>query len=164
MNATATTVPSTNYRGAALRSVLLGGFLAGLADFIYPTLRTVLAGNPWTQPWKGVAGGLLGQAARDGGMEVVLLGMALHWFICISAAFILYLVVSRVRWLPRQWLLLAVIHGIAVLLVMNYVILPLSAIGRSIYPLEQLHIHAFWHILLVGLPTGFFVSRALKGR
>jgi hypothetical protein len=161
MNATATT---TNYRSAALRSVLLGGFLAGLADFIYPTVRTILAGNPWTQPWKGVASGLLGQAARDGGMEMVLLGMALHWFTCISAACILYLVVGRVRWLPRQWILLAVIHGVAVLLVMNYVILPLSAIGRSIYPLEQLHIHAFWHILLVGLPTGFFVSRALKGR
>ena len=45
---------------------------------------------------------------------------------------------------------------------MNYVILPLSAIGRGIYPLEQLHIHAFWHIVLVGLPTAFFVTRALK--
>jgi hypothetical protein len=55
-----------------------------------------------------------------------------------------------------------VLYGIAFLLTMNYVILPLSAIGRGIYPLEQLHIHAFWHIVLVGLPTAFFVTRALK--
>ncbi len=145
-----------------VRNVLLGGFFAGLADFIYPTVKTVLAGNPWTQPWKGVASGLLGKAARDGGLEMVALGAALHFFICMSGAALLYLIVSRVKFLPRHWLVLAVAYGIAVLLVMNYVILPLSAIGRGIYPLEQLHIHAFWHIVLVGLPTGFFVARALQ--
>lgn len=160
MNTVATTTTPNN-PNPALRGILLGGFFAGLADFIYPTVKTLMAGNPWTQPWKGVASGLLGQTARDGGIEMAVLGAALHWFICISAAAILYLVVSRVKWLPRQWFALAVIHGIAVLLVMNYVILPLSAIGRGIYPLNQLHIHAFWHILLVGLPTGVFVSRAL---
>ena len=147
---------------AVIRNVLLGGFFAGLADFIYPTVKTVMAGNPWTQPWKGVASGLLGQPAHDGGLEMVFLGASLHWFICICAAAILYFVVSRVKWLPRQWIPLAIIHGIAVLLTMNYVILPLSAIGRGIYPLEQLHVHAFWHIVLVGLPTAFFVTRALK--
>ena len=164
MNTTAASTTPSNYRNPAFRGVLLGGFFAGLADFIYPTVKTVMAGNSWMQPWKGVAGGLLGQTARDGGVEMAVLGAALHWFICFGAAAVLYLVVSRVKWLPRQWLILAVIHGVAVLLVMNYVILPLSAIGRGIYPLERLHIAAFWHIVLVGLPTGFFVSRALKSR
>lgn len=144
--------------------ILLGGFLAGLADFIYPTVKTVMNGKPWTQPWKGVASGLLGQRALDGGLEMVALGAALHWFICISAAFILYFIASRVKFVPRQWIVLGILHGLAVLLMMNYVILPLSAIGRGIYPLEQLHIHALWHIVLVGLPTAFFVSRALRAR
>lgn len=160
MNATAGTIATSNH--SPWRLVLLGGFLGGLADFIYPTVKTVMAGGPWTQPWKGVAGGLIGQAARDGGMEVVLLGAFLHFFICIVAAAILYLVVRQLKWLPRNWLLLAVIHGVAVLLTMNYVILPLSKIGRGIYPLESLHIHAFWHIVLVGLAAGFFVSRAIR--
>jgi hypothetical protein len=70
--------------------------------------------------------------------------------------------VSRVKWLPRHWFLLGIIHGVAVLLAMNYVIVPLSAIGRSIYGLETLHVNAFLHILLVGWPTAFFVSRALR--
>jgi hypothetical protein len=161
MNTVATTMTPNN-PNPALRGILLGGFFAGLADFIYPTVKTLMAGGTWVQPWKGVASGLLGQTARDGGVEMAVLGAALHWFICISAAAILYLVVSRVKWLPRQWIALAIIHGIAVLLVMNYVILPLSAIGHGIYPLDKLHIHAFWHIVLVGIPTGFFVSRALR--
>ena len=162
MNTTAATATSSNYQITPLRGILLGGFLAGLADTIYPTVKTVMAGKAWWTPWKGVASGLLGQTARDGGMEMVALGLALHYFICISAAALLYFIVSRVKWLPRQWIALGCLHGIAVLLTMNYVILPLSAIGRGIYPLEQLHIHAFWHIVLVGLPTAFFVTRALK--
>jgi hypothetical protein len=161
MNVT-TTANQTNYLSPALRGILLGGFFAGLADFIYPTVKTVINGGPWVRPWKGVASGLLGQTARDGGLEMVALGAALHWFICIGAAAILYFVASRVKFIPRQWVLLGIIHGIAVLLVMNYVILPLSAIGQGIYPLATLHISAFWHIVLVGLPTAFFVSRALR--
>ena len=121
-----------------------------------------MAGGSWMQPWKGVASGVLGKAARNGGIETAVLGTALHFFICIVAAAALYLVVSRLRWLPRNWILLAILHGIAVLLAMNYVILPLSAIGRSIYPLNNLPVSAFWHIVLVGLPTAWFVSRALR--
>jgi len=162
MNTTAATATPSNYRLTPLRGILLGGFFAGLADTIYPTVKTVMAGGEWFRPWKGVASGLLGQTARDGGLEMAALGLALHYFICISAAALLYLLASRVKFVPRQWIVLGVLYGIAFLLVMNYVILPLSAIGRGIYPLEQLHVHAFWHIVLVGLPTAFFVSRALK--
>ena len=162
MNTTAIDVPATN--NPVWRNVLLGGFLAGLADFIYPTVNTIMAGKPWFQPWKGVASGLLGKAAREGGLEMAVLGASLHWFICISAAFILYFVVSRVKFLPRHWVPLAVIHGIAVLLTMNYIIVPLSRIGIVLYPLDNLHVSAFWHIVLVGIPTAFFVSRALKIR
>jgi hypothetical protein len=147
---------------AVLRNVLSGGFCAGLADFIYPTLRTVINGGPWTQPWKGVASGLLGQAARDGGVEMAVLGAALHFFICMSGAALLYLLAKHVKFLPRQWIVLGILYGIAVLLTMNFVILPLSAIGRGIYPLATFYIPMFWHIVLVGLPTAFFVSRALK--
>jgi len=162
MNATAATATPSNYQLTPSRGILLGGFLAAFADTVYPTVKTLMAGKPWFSPWKGVASGLLGQPARDGGMEMVALGLALHYFICISAAALLYMLVSRVKFLPRQWIVLGILYGIAFLLVMNYVILPLSAIGHGIYPLETLHIQAFWHIVLVGLPTAFFVTRALK--
>src|SRR4051812_46618405 len=125
----------------AARYVLFGGLCAGLADFIYPTTRALLGGKDWTTPWTGVASGLLGGAAQGGGIGIALLGVALHFFICLSGAALLYLLVSRVRFLPRYWLVLGVLYGIAVLLTMNYVILPLSAIGRSIYPLDKLHVH-----------------------
>jgi hypothetical protein len=151
-----------NDNNTAVRGILLGGFLAGLADFIYPTVRSVTAGNSWMRPWKGVASGWFGGIAHEGGMGMVVIGIASHFFICIVAAALLYFLVSRLKWLPRQWVVLGILYGIAFLAVMNYVILPLSAIGQGIYPLREIHIAAFLHILLVGWPTAFFVSRALK--
>jgi hypothetical protein len=161
MNTQAATLQSASNR-FALRGILLGGLFAGFVDFVYPTVSTILNGGAWTQPWKGVASGLLGAAAREGGLGMVALGIALHFFICIGAAALLYLVVSRVKWLPRSWVLIGILHGLAVLATMNYVILPLSAIGRGIYPLATLHVTALAHILVVGLPTAYFVTRAIR--
>jgi len=145
----------------ALSAILIGGFAAGLADFLFASIKKTLGGGAWTDPWKGVASGLLGRAARDGGFEMALLGIALHFFICLAAAALLYFILRRLSWIPRQPLVLGVIYGIAFLAVMNYVILPLSAIGRPIYALDQIHVTAFWHIVLVGIPTAWFVSRGL---
>jgi hypothetical protein len=64
--------------------------------------------------------------------------------------------------IPRQWFVLGVLYGLAVLVTMNYIVLPLSQIGRSIYPLNNMHVTAFWHIVLVGIPTAFFVSRGVR--
>jgi hypothetical protein len=151
--------PSIN---VTMREVLLGGFFGGLADFLYATVSAARGGVPWFRPWKGVASGLFGAAAHQGGTEMALLGIALHFFICIAAAMLLYFIARKVKWLPRQWFVLGILYGIALLAVMNYVILPVSAIGRAIYPLQSIHVTAFFHILLVGWPTAFFVSRALK--
>src|SRR5262245_10008548 len=147
MNTSAETIVPASSGNPVVRGILLGGFFAGLADFIYPTARTVMAGGSWMRPWKGVASGLLGKAAQEGGIGTVILGIALHFFICISAAALLYLIASHVKWLPRQWIVLAILYGIAFMAVMNYVILPLSAIGHGIYPLETIHITALTHIL-----------------
>jgi hypothetical protein len=150
----------TNNR--ALRAILLGGFSAGLADFLFASIKRTMDGGEWTNVWKGVAGCLIGQAARDGGFEMVGLGAALHFFICLAAAAMLYFIVRRVAFVPRQWLVLGVLYGLAFLVVMNWVVCPLSLIGHPIYKWENMHVTAFWHIVLVGLPTAWFVSRGLR--
>ena len=152
-------IGKTNY---VRNLVLLAGFTAGLADFLFASIKRTMNGGAWTDPWRGVAGCLVGQSARDGGFEMVLLGIALHFFICFVAAALLYFILKKVPALPRQWLLVAVVYGIVFLLVMNYVVAPLSLARRSIYPVESLPMNAFWHIVLVGLASGWFVTRALK--
>jgi len=146
----------------ARNMVLLAGFTAGLADFLFASITRTMNGGAWTDPWKGVAGCLIGKAARAGGSEMALLGIALHFFICFAAATMLYFILKKVPALPRHWLLVAVVYGIVFMLVMNYVVAPLSLAGRPIYPVETLPINAFWHIVLVGLTSAWFVTRALK--
>lgn len=156
MNATTTTNNSARNR------VLLAGFTAGLADFLFASIKRTMNGGSWMDPWKGVAGCLIGPAAREGGIETVLLGVALHFFICFAAATLLYLILKKAPALPRQWLLVAVVYGVVFMLVMNYVVAPLSFARRSIYPVETLPVNAFWHVVLVGLTTAWFVTRALR--
>jgi hypothetical protein len=152
----------TTTNNHARNLVLLAGFTAGLADFLFASITRVMSGGSWMDPWKGVAGCLIGEAAREGGFEIVLLGIALHFFICFSAAAMLYFILKKAPSLPRQWLLVAVVYGIVFMLVMNYVVVPLSRAGRSIYPVETLPIHGVGHIVLVGLASAWFVTRALK--
>ena len=152
----------TTTNNHARNLVLLAGFTAGLADLLFASITRVMNGGSWMDPWKGVAGCLIGEAAREGGFEIVLLGIALHFFICFSAAAMLYFILKKAPSLPRQWLLVAVVYGIVFMLVMNYVVAPLSRAGRSIYPVETLPINALWHIVLVGLTSAWFVTRALK--
>ena len=142
--------------------VLLAGFTAGLADFLFASIKRTMNGGSWMDPWKGVAGCLIGSSAREGGFEIVLLGIALHFFICFVAATLLYLILKKAPALPRQWLLVAVVYGIVFMLVMNYVVAPLSFAGRPIYKPEILPMTAFWHVVLVGLTSAWFVTRALK--
>jgi hypothetical protein len=154
--------PATTTNNTARNLVLLAGFTAGLADILFASITRMMNGGSWMDPWKGVAGCLIGKSARDGGFEIVLLGAALHFFICFAAAAMLYFILKKAPALPRQWLLVAVVYGIVFMLVMNYIVAPLSRAGRPIYPVETLPINAFWHILLVGLASAWFVTRALK--
>ena len=148
-------------KGAVARGIVFGGLSSGLIDLVYASAQRAFKGGSVLQPWKGVASGLLGSAARDGGAGIALLGIALHFVLTFGAAAILCLIVWWLPWFAKRPLITGVLFGFGFLLVMNYVILPLSAIGHGIYALDELHIHAFWHIVLVGLPTAFFVSRAV---
>src|SRR3954469_15242367 len=107
---------------SAWRAILLGGGTAGTIDLLFASIKKISNGGSPLDPWKGVASGLLGRAAREGGgggggggAGMAVLGVALHFFIAIGAAALLYLIVRRVPWLARRWLVLGVVYGLAFL-------------------------------------------------
>lgn len=144
------------------RGILLGGLVSGLIDFVYATSQAAFKGRSMLLPWKGVASGLLGAAARDGGAGVALLGVVFHFLFTFSAAAILSLIVSRLPWFTRRPLITGVLFGFGFLLVMNYVILPLSAIGRPIYVGQGFLTAIFGHVIMIGLPVAWFVTRGVR--
>lgn len=133
-----------------LRAILVGGAIAGTLDkisgFISFGLRSPL----------GIAAGLLGRSAFQGGASTWMVGLLLHFFIAFSVAATYCLASRRLEFLVEHWLVCGLFYGTAVFLVMNLVVLPLSALHfTGPYQLRGLIQGVLVHMLLVGLPISF---------
>ena len=78
-----------------------------------------------------VASGLLGQAAYAGGMATALIGLAIHVLIAFSAAAVFVLASERLPQLRRDAVGWGLGFGVAVFVVMGFVVIPLSRIPAS---------------------------------
>jgi uncharacterized membrane protein YagU involved in acid resistance len=154
--------PSREHRSWS-RAILWGGILAATIDFVFAsTYYAWLRDKPATRVWQSVAAGLLGKASFDGGTSTVVLGVILHYLIGVIWASI-YVVTSRpLRILIRQPLASGVVFGAIIYLVMNVVVLPLSALHLPAFPLST----AIWpiaiHVLGIGPAIAFSAQRFLK--
>jgi uncharacterized membrane protein YagU involved in acid resistance len=106
--------------------ILLGGIIAGTLDI---GAASLINGAKPTRILQVIASGLLGKAgfADD---STVAIGLALQWAMSIVIASIF---VFAAQWRPvlrRRWVTAGLAYGLVVFSVMNYVVLPLSAIGH----------------------------------
>src|SRR5438270_4828855 len=105
-----------------LRPILIGGTVAGALDKIWGFISFGLK-SP-----QAIAAGLVGRSvAFHGGVATWILGMLLHFFIAFTAAAIYCVASRKLKFLADHWLVCGLFYGIAVFLVMNLVVLPLSA-------------------------------------
>lgn len=146
-------------RDPALLSIIVGGTLAGLFDLI-----AALALYGWGVP-RVIAGGVLGREAFEAGAGVWALGVFLHFFITVCAAAVYYFGSLRWTFLKTHPLVCGMFFGIAVFLVMNLIVLPLSAL-QSVgpYTLRELLQGLLIHMFLVGLPIALTVHRFGRAR
>jgi hypothetical protein len=137
----------------ALYAIGIGGLIAGALDL---TQAMILFGPRIPL---SIAAGLLGRQAFHGGPATYLLGVVLHFFIACSFAAVYYLVASRrLAFLVEHPLVCGLVYGAAVELVMNLVVLPLSALhARGPYTLHDLILGLLVHMVVVGLPISFSV-------
>jgi hypothetical protein len=134
--------------------ILAGGLVAGGMDLISAFL-TFGAGVP-----RAIAAGLIGLQAFHGGTAVYALGVALQFFIAVSAAAIYYAASRRLYFLTEHFIVCGLFYGIAVFLVMNLIVLPLSALhAKGPFTLAALIQGLLVHMFLIGLPISFSVRR-----
>ena len=143
-------------------AVLLGTLVAGTLDIGYAIVVSGLRGVSALTVLQSVASGLLGKESYDGGTTSALLGGVLHY--AMMAAFVLaFFVLSRL-WpaLLRQPFGWGALYGVGVFCVMNFVVVPLSAIGHVIHraALSSLLGELFSHVVFVGMTIGWITSRA----
>ena len=140
-------------------AILAGGLVAGVLDITYAIVAYAATGVSPRVILQSVASGLLGKSAYSGGWPAALLGLAAHLTLtCIMAA-VFVAAARRLALLRDQPLVAGALFGLAVFVVMNYVVVPLSAAvvqpPRGVFLAGGLLAHVF----LVGIPIAFFARR-----
>lgn len=158
MDAVANTAVFTTKRTSLLRPILVGGAIAGTFD-LASAFITFGPGNP-----RLIAGGLLGPSAIHGGVGTWILGVVLHYFISFSAAATYCFASRKLEFLKEHWLVCGLFFGIAVYLVMNFVVLPLCAYHfMGPYQYRGMMQGILVHMVLIGLPISLSLNK-LSGR
>jgi hypothetical protein len=158
MSVTTVAPPSDSSRAA--RAILWGGLLAGVGDITFAFVVSGLRGVGPVRVLHSVAGGLLGPAARDGGLATAALGALLHFFIAFVWAAVYWLASRRLKVLVRHPVACGLLYGAAVYAFMYLVVLPLSAAYfKPTFTPSTVLLNAAGHMLLVGLPIALAARR-----
>ncbi|MBL8544590.1 MAG: hypothetical protein JNJ63_12350 [Hyphomonadaceae bacterium] len=119
-----------------VRAVLAGGLAAGVLDILYAfvvygPLSGALGLPSSTSPamvLQSVAGGWIGRdAAFAGGAQTAALGALTHFAIALIMASVFVLAAAVLRSLTRNAWFWGIVYGLVLFVVMNYVVVPLSA-------------------------------------
>jgi len=156
LGAVSTTIPA---RPNALPAILWGGLAAGVLDLTAAFLR-------WGKPIRitqGIASGLIGPRAFQGGWGTVALGTALHFFIALSAAAVYYAASRKLTFLIRRAVLWGFLYGIAVYMFMSWIVVPLAfPNSKAPFSMAGLVISLLTHMFCVGLPIALAVRLYAK--
>ena len=126
----ATTTPSPrSYR----RALLWGGAIAGILDISAAAVLTVMRGGAVLRMLRGIAGAALGPASLDLGFATAALGLLMHFSIAFGWTAVFLFAARRWPWLLRQPIPTGLAYGSLVYALMFRVVLPLTALARSLY-------------------------------
>ncbi len=144
---------------SAMLAVIWGGFACGVLDI---TAALVVYGYLGLKPvplLQGIASGLLGAKAFQGGLATALLGLLCHFVIAFGAATVYFVASRAIRPLIQHAVVSGVLYGVAVYFFMNRIVLPLSAAAKRPFSMKLMIVGVIIHIFCVGLPISLSVRR-----
>jgi hypothetical protein len=147
----------------AMLAVVWAGFACGVLDI---TAAFVVYGFFGAKPvplLQGIASGLLGPRAFNGGIATALLGLLCHFVIAFGAAAVYFAASHTIRFLVQNAAVSGVFYGVAVYFFMNRIAVPLSAAAKRPFSLKLMIVGVIIHIFCVGLPISLIVRRFSKG-
>ncbi len=161
MDGTMSSAGVSTSRPSPLTAIAVGGLVAGILDITDAIVFTWMAGGSPARMLRYIASGLLGQSSFDGGLATAALGLACHFTIAFGAATVYVLASRHLPVLVQRPIVCGIGFGVAVLLVMRNVVLPLSAVrmGTAPMPWPQLANQLLIHALGVGLPIALAARR-----
>lgn len=144
-----------------LKAGLLVGTLDIAAAFLYYFIKT--GKNP-LRVLTFIASGILGKAAYEGGNEIQLVGLVLHYIIAITFAFFFFWLFARINGLRKVSLLAGIVYGLFVWMVMNLVVVPLSNVTKQPFRWEGALINMLILIVCIGIPLSILAKGYYRKR
>jgi hypothetical protein len=156
------TIASTfvGHRYSPLRLSVIGGLVIAMLHLTIQSwfVFSILEKTPFISVLQYVASGAMGNAAFMGGFATALLGLVLEIVMTTIIAGVFILSADRIPLLRRHVIPGSLLYGFGVFIVMNFIILPLSAAPPLPAPPMWLLIEIILeHVLLIGLPLGLLV-------
>jgi len=143
-----------------MSAVVLAAAVAGTLDLAYACAAYGVVGVSAQAIFQSIASGVLGRPAFALGWTSALLGVLLHYAILAGAALTYALLAPHTGTLARRAWISGPLFGLAVFVVMNYVVVPLSAAPlkppSGAFLVGGLLVHAFF----VGLPIALLARPA----
>jgi uncharacterized membrane protein YagU involved in acid resistance len=146
----------------AFLAIFWGGLACGVFDITQACIAWGIQNHvPPQRIFQSVASGLLGPKAFQGGAQTAALGLLLHFLIAFIWAVIFYVASRRMAFLTERPVIAGLLFGEFVWLMMNCVVVPLSAIHRWPPRTDPASIITgpIGHTVLVGLPVALAVRR-----
>lgn len=145
------------------RAALVGGSIAGALDILYALTFAAVNGTMPMRLLQIVASGLLGESAYEGGMPVAVLGICLHFGLSYLWAMGFVAVAFRYGRLVHRPALTGALFGVGVFLVMNLVVLPLSAFPHPVtFKQPGATLDLLSHMFLFGVPIARAAATAMR--
>jgi len=146
------------------RKVLSVGLIIGYIDGLAACFNGYfLSGATPGRIFQYIASGFLGSQAFSGGLLSILFGVLIHFTIAIIVTGIFFLIYNNNFYLREFYLLYGALYGILVWSVMNYIVIPFSAVSPADFGTTQIIIGVMIHIFIVGIPIGLFAGKDTIG-
>ena len=150
--------------GGLMTPILVATAIAGTLDIADAILVALARRRSPVKMLQGIAGGLVGKAARSGGARTAALGLVVHFAIMLVMAAVFVLAAERVADLVRRPFLWGPLYGLGLYGIMYWVVLPLRwpPLFGKLEPAQVVN-QLFAHTILVGLPIALVAARFLRG-
>jgi uncharacterized membrane protein YagU involved in acid resistance len=143
----------------AFPAIFFAGLACGILDITAAFVTWYPRGVTPKRVLQGVASGWLGRESFQGGWKTAALGLFFHFVVAFSAATVFYIASRKLRFLTRRPVLSGVAYGVAVYLVMYWVVMPLSNYRKGPFSIFNTVVAILTHMVCVGLPIALVVSR-----
>ena len=160
------TTASLRYSSAdrALPRLVRAGVLVSIIDGLFATsFGMIVRGTTPAHMWQGVASVPLGKGAIDGGLSMVLAGLALHVLVAFTWSALLLLAVQRSHRLraiidsPYGVLKVAAVLGPMIWLVMSILVIPMMTHRPPAFTVPYFAM-LVGHIFFVGIPMVYGIG------